>query len=425
MYDLIGDIHGHADELVQLLAKLGYVRHRSVYRQPERKVIFLGDFIDRGPQIRQVLEIVWPMIDEGTALAVMGNHELNALAYHTQDSQSPGRYLRPHNPKNDKQHHQTIAQLNPSELTSCLEWFRTLPMWLDLDGLRVVHACWDEHAVKQIAQAVNEHGKITTAFLQSACNEDDTLFASVEIVLKGKETPLPNGIDFEDKDGNVRKEMRTRWYLSPHGQTYRTYAFQSTELKCDSPLEKSVIEKAIPYPSTSKPVFFGHYWLSDQCPKSLPRTWPVLTTAWPRGVSYVPTVGRASINWKITILFGSQTAGGTDQRRYKPMQQVLFLCSGNYYRSRFAEIYFNWQAEQRGLNWKAESRGLTLLNIHPGFMSCFTIDRLNHLGIPIDSYLRLPTKATLPDFDSADHIVAVKEAEHRPLVQVCFPKHLE
>src|SRR6516164_5985142 len=100
MYDLIGDIHGHADELVQLLEALGYETARGLYRHPNRKVIFLGDFIDRGPQIRQVLEIVRPMIESGHALAVMGNHELNALAYHTEDRESLGAYLRPRNPKN-------------------------------------------------------------------------------------------------------------------------------------------------------------------------------------------------------------------------------------------------------------------------------------------------------------------------------------
>src|SRR5450631_1994192 len=125
MYDLIGDIHGHADELVRLLDLLSYQKCQGVYRHPERKVIFLGDFIDRGPKIRQVLETVRPMIEEGTALAVMGNHELNALAYHTEDTQKSGQYLRPHIPKNEKQHRATLEQLKPDELWSYLDWFRT------------------------------------------------------------------------------------------------------------------------------------------------------------------------------------------------------------------------------------------------------------------------------------------------------------
>src|SRR5215475_12787232 len=132
MYDLIGDIHGHADELIHLLEKLGYRKTNGSYHHSERKVIFVGDFIDRGPKIRQVLETVRPMIDEGSALAVMGNHELNALAYHTEDKDSPGEYLRRRSPKNEKQHRATLEQLTAMELRFYLDWFRTLPMWLDL-----------------------------------------------------------------------------------------------------------------------------------------------------------------------------------------------------------------------------------------------------------------------------------------------------
>ena len=73
MYDLIGDIHGHATELEQILRELGYARKNGVYQRSDRMVVFLGDFIDRGPQIRETLEIVRPMVDGGHALAVMGN----------------------------------------------------------------------------------------------------------------------------------------------------------------------------------------------------------------------------------------------------------------------------------------------------------------------------------------------------------------
>jgi hypothetical protein len=58
MYDLIGDVHGHAHELADLLAALGYVPVGPTYRHPAgRRVIFLGDYIDRGAQIRRTLEV--------------------------------------------------------------------------------------------------------------------------------------------------------------------------------------------------------------------------------------------------------------------------------------------------------------------------------------------------------------------------------
>jgi hypothetical protein len=76
-------------------------------------------------------------------------------------------------------------------------------------------------------------------------------------------------VSFEDKDGHIRTEIRTRWYLPPTGHTYRTYAFQSDAIDCDLELEPSVIEKAEPYPATAKPVFLGHYWLSTKRPEIL------------------------------------------------------------------------------------------------------------------------------------------------------------
>ena len=94
MYDLIGDIHGHADCLVNLLEKLGYKKSGDVFHHSSRQVIFLGDFIDRGPKIREVLSIAKNMVDKGTALAVMGNHELNAMAYHTKDPANPGQFFQ-------------------------------------------------------------------------------------------------------------------------------------------------------------------------------------------------------------------------------------------------------------------------------------------------------------------------------------------
>src|ERR1700722_19744994 len=101
-YDLIGDIHGHAKVLRRLLSRMGYRDDGGVFRHPDRRVIFVGDFVDRGPEQRDVLYIAKTMCDAGEALAVMGNHEFNALAWAEPDGN--GDFLRPHTPKNREQH---------------------------------------------------------------------------------------------------------------------------------------------------------------------------------------------------------------------------------------------------------------------------------------------------------------------------------
>lgn len=109
-------------------------------------------------------------------------------------------------------------------------------------------------------------------------------------------------------------------------------------------------------------------------------------------------------------------------RDQKTPQRVLFLCTGNYYRSRFAEIFFNWQAERRGLVWTADSRGLAIDQCNNGPISRHTVANLHIRGIESDTCERLPLPVSEADLAAADHIVAVKEAEHRPMFEAKFPK---
>ncbi len=107
---------------------------------------------------------------------------------------------------------------------------------------------------------------------------------------------------------------------------------------------------------------------------------------------------------------------------------VLFLCTGNYYRSRFAEILFNSVAGKMGLPWRAVSRGLALErgvnNIGP--MAREAIEALEALGIRADDAVaRLPAQVTTDDFKEAHRVVALKQAEHLPLLQERFPAWAE
>jgi polynucleotide kinase-phosphatase len=82
-FDLIGDIHGCGDELEELLASLGYEADEAGVRRHAagRKVIFLGDLVDRGPRVVDVLRTVMGMVAGGTALCVPGNHDVKLLKW--------------------------------------------------------------------------------------------------------------------------------------------------------------------------------------------------------------------------------------------------------------------------------------------------------------------------------------------------------
>lgn len=99
--------------------------------------------------------------------------------------------------------------------------------------------------------------------------------------------------------------------------------------------------------------------------------------------------------------------------RATSVNRVLFLCTGNYYRSRFAEVYFNHLASSRGLAWKADSRGLAIDGCNYGPISQHTRARLQSLGITCATVERFPRPLSEADLASADLVIAVKESEHR------------
>lgn len=104
-------------------------------------------------------------------------------------------------------------------------------------------------------------------------------------------------------------------------------------------------------------------------------------------------------------------------------KKVLFLCSANYYRSRFAEHLFNHWAERAGLDWRADSRGLMVGhwgNIGP--ISPFTVEGLRQRGITPPESPRQPQQLSAVDLVQSDLVVAVKEAEHRPAMMQLFPE---
>ncbi len=104
-------------------------------------------------------------------------------------------------------------------------------------------------------------------------------------------------------------------------------------------------------------------------------------------------------------------------------RQLLFLCTGNYYRSRFAEHLFNSLANKYNLDWQATSRGVAtefgIWNVGP--ISSFAREGLIARGIPLEKGLRMPMQLQERELAQADRIIAMNQVEHRPQIAKRFP----
>ena len=274
-YDIIGDIHGHAEALKALLGDLGYVEKGRAWSHPGRQAIFLGDFVDRGPKQVETVDIVRRMVDAGNAQAVMGNHELNAIAWFTEDPDNVGEYLRPHwsakyGEMNYSQHRAFLDEVNGTPLhKEIIDWFMSLPLWLDLGGIRVVHACWHPAFMDYLAPQLKKGNRLNQKLLVEATREpaDDkekdtasqSVFKAVEALTKGIEIPLPKGHSFKDKDGHERYRVRTCWWDST-ATTFQKAAMLPEDVRSALPTDEIPRHVRLCL-GNDKPIFFGHYWL--------------------------------------------------------------------------------------------------------------------------------------------------------------------
>jgi hypothetical protein len=266
-YDVIGDIHGHVTQLENLLKKLAYTQSgQGFYFHPTRKVIFLGDFVDGGSEHKKVIDIVKPMVENQAAYAIMGNHEFNAISFHT-NHPNEQRQLRERSIKNIGQHIEFLSEYKKDnkKMLAAIEWFKTLPLFLDLPEVRAIHACWSEHEINKIKHYLTSDNTVKREFFEEfylkANTKDSVEFDAVEILLKGVEIPLPQGIVFADKSGTPRNNIRIKWWLEG-ATTYKEYALVQKEVIDNLPdlaIQQNLIAPYY-YPTNQKPVFIGHYW---------------------------------------------------------------------------------------------------------------------------------------------------------------------
>ena len=206
-YTVIPDIHADLERL-----------NWSIKKAQGSKIIFLGDLIDAGKLVTKpddlgVLQKVSQLIYDGQASCILGNHELNAILFHRRSSAS-NEHLRSHKEQNSKQHKSFIEAfgVESSDALSWTAWMlKTLPLWLELDGLRIAHACWSEKAIN-IVKKRRPSGHLQLEDLEEIAAKTTEFALAVETITSGPEARLPVGYSFTDNGGNTRDHVRLSWW---------------------------------------------------------------------------------------------------------------------------------------------------------------------------------------------------------------------
>lgn len=226
------------------------------------RIAFLGDFIDAGRRVPRaddaaVLDRVMALVEAGVAIGVMGNHELNALLFHRLNAN--GVPLRPRDAKNVAQHRSFCARfgIGTREALDRTAWFLTLPLWQDLDGLRLVHACWDPDAIATIA-ARRPDGRLREVDLEEVAGKQTPFAKAVDLIVSGPQIPLPPGVGFHDAAGHYRSEVRIAWWRAD-ARTWREAALSVPDPHMLPEAEIEVGRGVTFYGTEAPPVLVGHY----------------------------------------------------------------------------------------------------------------------------------------------------------------------
>lgn len=241
-YDLIGDVHGYADLLDSLVEKMGYSRKGKGYEHPKgRRLIFVGDLINRGPDSISVLKTVRETWEQGNALMTLGNHEFNLLQDAKMNKPLPNQGYQ-----------------------SYLSWLKKIPLFLDLEDLRVVHAAWHSPSISFLSQMQVPHDEI----IRKNCDKSSPERKAVDLILKGVKAKLPTSPGLQDRFGETRTKGRLRWWENLKGKPFSKALFSPMYGKAIEEFpEAQDIRQVEAYPTNGKPVFTGHYCLEPHIEK--------------------------------------------------------------------------------------------------------------------------------------------------------------
>lgn len=262
----IGDLHAQQEKLTALLDSQGL---EASGKESDTTLVFIGDLIDNSPHSAtdhiDTLNLVKNLVDKQQAFCLLGNHEFNAVGWYLKDAN--GKHLRDRSKVgNQKQHAHFLAQVGADSPLhkEWVEWFMTLPLYINCGDIRAIHACWHEESIERLEAYLNADRSLKIEHWPNAFNPNHELYELIEILLKGPEVTLPSGCSFHDKNGIERHHIRSAWWKDEYSvETYRDLAVVPTgqdDLIPNAKLESSA--KVFNRQSLLFPVVVGHYTLA-------------------------------------------------------------------------------------------------------------------------------------------------------------------
>jgi hypothetical protein len=166
--DVVGDVHGEIDALEDLLRVLGYVGRGD--HADGRRLVFIGDLCDRGPDSPAVVRRVRDLLEAGTAQCLLGNHELNVLRGARKEAN--GWFFEDDHDRRNGVFVDCRAPADDDERRDILRFFASLPLALESDDLRLVHACWDDDRIEELRDESGAASAVELYRLYAARSED-------------------------------------------------------------------------------------------------------------------------------------------------------------------------------------------------------------------------------------------------------------
>ena len=253
-YDIIGDVHGCHVELERLLKRMGYAKRRGAWRHKDRFAVFVGDLVDRGPEIEAVLETVAAMLEAGSAVCIVGNHERDVVYFHTLGKN--GKPIRERSESRTDQLKATHQQLGDKgrKISKWVKWMRALPILFEVPGLRVVHGAWNENA----ANFWRGKTLATPGVMDLLADKHSKPSSYLARLLFG---PTMIHVTEDEKGKKRTHHVRARWYARARDFAAPTLwhaAFHRRKRWPKRPLTRDDLKALWGYSSSAPPLITGH-----------------------------------------------------------------------------------------------------------------------------------------------------------------------